>query len=294
MRHATRGRGATSASRDCCLGSQTVALGWRAWRRSRPPRRCCAVLRLPGRPGRAGAGRRDRPRPGAAALDHLPPARDADRATGFVVHLPEERRYGLGRAPPTSWARATPGRRRCSGSARLPLAGAGRPRPGTTRTSPCCTAATSSTSSRSGRRGRPPLVTDVGVRLPAHLTASGRAMLAALPAAQVRALFPDPRRRSSQRNGGGPALAVGAAARCSSRPGARGYADEDGEVTAGLRLGRRRGARPRRPPGRRASRSRSPPLDRRRRRGRPWPARCGPRRPSSPGASGAAHPTDAG
>ena len=35
--------------------------------------------------------------------------------------------------------------------------------------------------------GRPPLVTDVGVRLPAHLTASGRAILASLPAAQVTA-----------------------------------------------------------------------------------------------------------
>ena len=34
------------------------------------------------------------------------------------------------------------------------------------------------------------IVSDVGVRLPAHLTASGRAMLARLPAAQVRALFP--------------------------------------------------------------------------------------------------------
>ena len=40
--------------------------------------------------------------------------------------------------------------------------------------------------------GRPPLVTDVGVRLPAQLTASGRAMLAALPAPQIKALFPDP------------------------------------------------------------------------------------------------------
>ena len=40
-------------------------------------------------------------------------------------------------------------------------------------------------------RGRPPLVTDVGVRLPAQLTASGRAMLADLPLAHVRALFPD-------------------------------------------------------------------------------------------------------
>ena len=35
------------------------------------------------------------------------------------------------------------------------------------------------------------LVTDVGVRLPAALTASGRAILAALPESQVRALFPD-------------------------------------------------------------------------------------------------------
>ena len=40
--------------------------------------------------------------------------------------------------------------------------------------------------------GRPPLVTDVGVRLPAHLTASGRAVLAHLSAAQVRALYPSP------------------------------------------------------------------------------------------------------
>lgn len=35
------------------------------------------------------------------------------------------------------------------------------------------------------------LVTDVGVRLPAHLTASGRAMLTYLSDPQVRALFPD-------------------------------------------------------------------------------------------------------
>src|SRR3954454_17187296 len=39
--------------------------------------------------------------------------------------------------------------------------------------------------------GRPPLVSDVGVRLPAQLTASGRAILASLPARQVRALYPD-------------------------------------------------------------------------------------------------------
>ncbi|MVU81460.1 helix-turn-helix domain-containing protein [Nocardia sp. ET3-3] len=36
------------------------------------------------------------------------------------------------------------------------------------------------------------LVTDVGVRLPAQLTATGRAMLARLESAHVRALFPNP------------------------------------------------------------------------------------------------------
>ncbi|MFJ9408950.1 IclR family transcriptional regulator [Streptomyces sp. NPDC101393] len=36
------------------------------------------------------------------------------------------------------------------------------------------------------------LVTDVGVRLPAHLTANGRAILAHSPEAQLRALFPRP------------------------------------------------------------------------------------------------------
>ena len=52
--------------------------------------------------------------------------------------------------------------------------------------------------------GRPGLVTDVGVRLPAHLTASGLAMLAALPAPQVDALFP-PRRALVRRHDAGPA-----------------------------------------------------------------------------------------
>lgn len=38
-------------------------------------------------------------------------------------------------------------------------------------------------------RNRPSLVSDVGVRLPAHLTASGRAVLAELPATQLRSLY---------------------------------------------------------------------------------------------------------
>ncbi len=39
-------------------------------------------------------------------------------------------------------------------------------------------------------KGRARLVTDVGVRLPAHLTASGRAILSTLSPAQMRAAFP--------------------------------------------------------------------------------------------------------
>jgi DNA-binding IclR family transcriptional regulator len=39
---------------------------------------------------------------------------------------------------------------------------------------------------------RPTLITDVGVRLPSDITASGHAMLYGLPARQLRALFPRP------------------------------------------------------------------------------------------------------
>ncbi len=76
---------------------------------------------------------------------------------------------------------------------------------------------------------RAALVTDVGVRLPAHLTATGRAMLAALPRPQVRALYPDAS-AFTLRTGRGP-----------TRPSelrellravrTAGYASEDGEVT---------------------------------------------------------------
>jgi DNA-binding IclR family transcriptional regulator len=80
--------------------------------------------------------------------------------------------------------------------------------------------------------GRPPLVTDVGVRLPAHLTASGRAILAALPAAQVTALYPH-RDAFSSRTGAGPRSPT-ELRRLLSATRQRGYATEDGEVTAGF------------------------------------------------------------
>lgn len=79
---------------------------------------------------------------------------------------------------------------------------------------------------------RPALVTDVGVRLPAHLTATGRAMLAALPREQVRALFPDAA-SFSDRTGRGPAR-PGELRELLREARVRGWAFEDGEVTLGL------------------------------------------------------------
>ena len=80
--------------------------------------------------------------------------------------------------------------------------------------------------------GRPPLVTDVGVRLPAHLTASGRAILANLPDAQLRALYPD-KNAFVDRTGSGPKT-LSSLRKLLVETQNRGYATEDGEVTSGL------------------------------------------------------------
>lgn len=80
--------------------------------------------------------------------------------------------------------------------------------------------------------GRASLVTDVGVRLPATLTATGLAMLAALPAEQVHALWPS-RRDLARRTDQGPrSLTELRALLADGRR--RGYAIEDGSVTAGF------------------------------------------------------------
>lgn len=79
---------------------------------------------------------------------------------------------------------------------------------------------------------RPPLVTDVGVRLPGHLTASGRAILASLPAAQVRALYPGPAAFTT-RTGLGPD-SPSALRRLLVETRRQGYAEEDSEVTEGF------------------------------------------------------------
>ena len=79
--------------------------------------------------------------------------------------------------------------------------------------------------------GRPLLITDVGVRLPAVTTASGQAILAQLPRAQLRALFPD---ASAFADGGGGPSTPTALRRRLTDVRLRGWATEEGTVTPGL------------------------------------------------------------
>jgi DNA-binding IclR family transcriptional regulator len=79
---------------------------------------------------------------------------------------------------------------------------------------------------------RPALVSDVGVRLPAHLTASGRALLAALPKSQVRALFPNKNAFATRQEHG--ISSYGVLSRLLERARADGFAAEDGDVTQGI------------------------------------------------------------
>jgi DNA-binding IclR family transcriptional regulator len=76
------------------------------------------------------------------------------------------------------------------------------------------------------------LVSDVDVRLPAHLTASGRALLAHLPAAQRTALYPT-RAALGRRTDVGPA-SLGELRTLLVETHRRGWAEEDGEVTDGF------------------------------------------------------------
>lgn len=150
---------------------------------------------------------------------------------GFVVHLPAERRWGLGTAAfelAGGFARQQPLTR-----VGRPLIAALADRTGESAHLAVMTGRDVLYIVEERAPRRPALVTDVGVRLPAHLTATGRAMLAALPREQVRALYPDAS-AFADRTGRGP-----------TRPGelrevlrivrAAGFATEDGEVTLGLR-----------------------------------------------------------
>jgi DNA-binding IclR family transcriptional regulator len=152
-------------------------------------------------------------------------------AAGFVVHVPEERTWGLGVAAfdlGAAYERQAPLARLAAPVLARLVDAVGH---------------TAHLAVLHGREvlylveqrapGRPPLVTDVGVRLPAHLTASGRALLADLPAAHVRALFPGAAAFSQRVEGLGPATPT-ALRRLLVEARRRGYAVEDGEVTPGF------------------------------------------------------------
>ncbi len=179
--------------------------------------------------------------PGPVPLEHLCRALDIPRssayhlanamaAEGFVVHLEGDRTYGLG---PAAFEVGS----------------------GYVRQAPLARIARRTLNQLAGRLGHtvhlavphgrdvlyvveerapgtPSLVTDVGVRLPASLTASGRAVLAAMPAAQVRALFPDATAFVTRHERGPTSLTQ--LTRLLTEVRARGYAVEDGEVTPGL------------------------------------------------------------
>jgi DNA-binding IclR family transcriptional regulator len=80
--------------------------------------------------------------------------------------------------------------------------------------------------------GKPSLVTEVGVRLPATLTASGLAILAAMPASQVSALWPT-REDLPRRHDRGPTTLT-QLRRELRETRLRGWASEDGSVTLGF------------------------------------------------------------
>lgn len=150
---------------------------------------------------------------------------------GFVLHFAETRRYGLGIAAfelASGFARQEPLARlgrpvlallvdRIAESAHLAV--------------PHGRDVLYLVEERAPRR--PALVSDVGVRLPAHLTASGLAILAAMPAAQVRALFPDDSAFTRRGETSGPRT-YGQLRRILTETRSRGFAIEDETITPGV------------------------------------------------------------
>lgn len=157
---------------------------------------------------------------------------DAMRASGFVVHLPEDERWGLGVAAfeiGAAYARHDP----LVSLARPLLQQLVR----STGTAPVVAYlgvlhATETLYVAKSESRRLPIVIEVGVRLPAALTASGRAMLAALPLPQVRANFATAH-AFVDRTGRGPRdwRALRALLDVERE---RGYSEEDGFISEGF------------------------------------------------------------
>lgn len=138
---------------------------------------------------------------------------------GYVAHFPEEKRFGLG---PSSYTLAS------SYTRQQPLTRLGAPliaklvdKVGESAHLALLHGTDVIYLVEERARNRPSLVTDVGVRLPAIKTASGRAMLAQLPLAQVRALYPDSKEYASVKRVLEPLRQLD-------------FATEDGDVTPGL------------------------------------------------------------
>ena len=138
---------------------------------------------------------------------------------GYISHVPEEKRYGLG---PTAYSLGS------SFARQQPLTRLGAPliarlvdRLGHSAHLAILHGTDVLYLVEERARNRPSLITDVGVRLPASVTASGRAMLASLPPAQLRAMYP----RSDE---------YGRVKRLLEPARAAGYATERDDVTVGL------------------------------------------------------------
>ena len=152
--------------------------------------------------------------------------------SGFVMHLHEERRYGLGVAAfelSSAYSRQEP------------LSRLGRPLLATLVDKIGESAHLAVMHGRDvlyiveeRAKNRPSLVTDVGVRLPSHLTASGRAILAALPKSQVRALYPNTAAFSSLTEVPNPISKYSTLSAHLDQVRIRGYSTEHGEITDGF------------------------------------------------------------
>jgi len=153
---------------------------------------------------------------------------------GFVVHFPDERRWGLGISAfeiGSAFLRHDPLQRLAQ-----PILGR------VMRRLPANLPAVAHCSVLHGRESfyiarsssvrALSIVAEVGVRLPASLTASGRSMLCVLPASQIRALFPDGS-AFIDRTGNGP-TSLTALSRILAVERRQGFSVEDGMVTPGF------------------------------------------------------------
>ncbi|MDA8369363.1 MAG: IclR family transcriptional regulator [Nocardiopsaceae bacterium] len=148
----------------------------------------------------------------------------------FVIHLPEERRWGLGVAAfeiGSAFLRHGPLERLAR-----PLLQRLSAETGATAHLGVLHGAETLYLLKEQPPHAPTLITGVGVRLPAHLTASGRALLMHLPRAQVRALYPAAE-NFVDRTGRGPA-APGELRELLARERSQGFCVEEGLVTEGF------------------------------------------------------------